>query len=162
MRRHCWWPPGSDSRSCLRIDKRRVTVRYVAHATLCGMDGPVRTQNPRHALGERAEARVADWLSAHGWRILGRRARLGGGELDLVAIDPRGVLVGVEVRARRGERTGAPGETLDRAGIARRRHALAAYAADAPPHRGLRLDLVSVVPAAGGWRLSRLAGIDAA
>jgi len=125
------------------------------------MERLVRTRNARHALGERAEARVAAWLSAHGWRILARRARQGGGELDLVAIDPTGVLVGVEVRARRSERTGAPIETLSPHGIARRRHALAAYAGHAPPHRGIRLDLVSVVPTAGKWRLSRLAGIDA-
>jgi putative endonuclease len=125
------------------------------------MDRPAPTTNARHALGERAEARVADWLSAHGWHILERRARQGGGELDLVAIDPAGVLVGIEVRARRSGRTGTPTETLSREGITRRRHALAAYAAHAPPHRGLRLDLVSVVPAAEGWRLSRLAGIDA-
>jgi putative endonuclease len=125
------------------------------------MERAARTQNARHALGQRAEARVADWLGAHGWRILGRRARQGGGELDLVAIDPIGVLVGVEVRARRSERAGSPAETLSPRGIARRRRALAAYAAHAPPHHGIRLDLVSVVPAAGGWRLSRLAGIDA-
>ncbi|MEO8510121.1 MAG: YraN family protein [Chloroflexota bacterium] len=124
------------------------------------MDCFARTQNARHALGERAEARVAEWLSAYGWHILGRRARQGGGELDLVAIDPSAMLVGVEVRARRSERSGAPTETLTPEAIARRRHALAAYAAHAPPHRGLRLDLVSVVPAPGGWRLSRLAGID--
>lgn len=125
------------------------------------MDRPAHSQNASHALGERAEARVAEWLSANGWRILGRRARQGGGELDLVAIDPADVLVGIEVRARRSGRTGEPTESLTRDGVARRRRALAAYAAHAPPHRGLRLDLVSVVPAAGGWRLSRLAGIDA-
>lgn len=126
------------------------------------MDPADRTQNARHALGERAEARVAEWLVAHGWQILGRRARHGGGELDIVALDPRHVLVGVEVRARRTVRTGDPLETLRGAAIVRRRHALAAYAAHAPPHRGLRLDLVSAVPIDGGWRLTRLAGIDGA
>ena len=125
------------------------------------MHRPLRTQNDRHALGARAEARVSDWLSAHGWRVLARRARQGGGELDIVALDPSGVLVGVEVRARRSERTGTPAETLGPDAVARRRRALAAYASDAPPHRGLRLDLVSAVPTTRGWRLSRLAGIDA-
>lgn len=124
------------------------------------MNIPAHTRNAAHALGERAEVRVAEWLSAHGWRILGRRARQGGGELDLVAIDPTDVLVGIEVRARRSGRTGLPTETLNRDGIARRRRALVAYAVHAPPHRGVRLDLVSVVPAGTRWRLSRMEGID--
>ena len=118
--------------------------------------------NPRHDLGRRAEARVAEWLAAHGWTVLGRRTRAGDGELDIVAIDPGHVLVGVEVRARRTNRTGDPADTLDAAAIARRRRALAAYAANAPPHRGLRLDLVAAIQVGPTtWRLSRLQGIDA-
>lgn len=118
--------------------------------------------NPRHDLGRRAEARVAEWLVAHGWIVLGRRMRAGEGELDIVAIDPGQVLVGVEVRARRTNRTGDPAGTLDAAAVARRRRALAAYAASAPPHRGLRLDLVAAIQVGPTtWRLSRLQGIDA-
>lgn len=79
-----------------------------------------------------------------------------------MAIDPQEVLVGIEVRARRTLRSGSPAESLDATGVARRRIALAAYAAHAPPHRGLRLDLVAAVQvSATTWRLSRLAGIDA-
>lgn len=115
--------------------------------------------NARHALGQRAEARVAEWLGANGWWLLVRRARQGGGELDIVALDPDQVLVGIEVRARRTARSGAPSETLGRAAIARRRRALAAYAAQAPRHQGLRLDLVAVVREGTRWRLTRLPGI---
>ena len=52
-------------------------------------------------------------------------------------------------------RIGLRGDAIDR-----RRHDLAAYAVHAPPHRGLRLDLVSVVAIDGGWRLTRLAAFD--
>lgn len=118
--------------------------------------------NPRHALGARAEARVAGWLAERGWTVLGHRVRLGGGELDIVAIDPGGTLVGIEVRARRSERTGSALESLDRAAIARRRRALAAYASAAPAHHDLRLDLVALSPASHDrWRLTHISGVEA-
>ncbi|MGZ6300397.1 MAG: YraN family protein, partial [Candidatus Limnocylindria bacterium] len=39
--------------------------------------------DPRHTLGERAEAAVAAWLAARGWTILARRWRCPEGEIDL-------------------------------------------------------------------------------
>lgn len=122
--------------------------------------------DPRHVLGLAAEEAVARWLAADGWRVLARRWRAPEGELDLVALDPDAVLVGVEVRARRSARTGGAVASLDRRHLARRRAALACYAAAAaPPHRGLRLDLVTLEPAHDGagqrWRATRLPAIDA-
>lgn len=118
---------------------------------------------PRHELGLRAEAAVAAWLAGEGWSILDRRWRVAAGELDLVCRDPAGVLVGIEVRARRTARTGAPLESLGPRGLARRRAALACYArAVRMPFAGLRLDLVTAAPdPAGGWRLSLHRAIDA-
>lgn len=119
--------------------------------------------DPRHELGHRAEAAVATWLARLGWRVLDRRWRSPHGELDLVCLDPGGVLVGVEVKLRRSGRAGTGAESLGRRRISRLRGALAGYAALAPiPHDGARLDLVTVTPAAGGrWRLLRLPGVDA-
>ncbi|HET7686027.1 MAG TPA: YraN family protein [Candidatus Limnocylindria bacterium] len=122
--------------------------------------------DPRHVLGLAAEEAVAGWLAAAGWQILARRWKVPEGELDLVALDPDAVLVGVEVRARRTTRTGGAAASLDRRHVARRRAALVRYvAAGAPPHRGLRLDLVTVEPAhdeAGRrWCATRLPAIDA-
>ena len=49
--------------------------------------------------GRRAETIAAWWLRLHGWSILARRARVNGGEVDLVA--RRGhVLAFVEVKQR--------------------------------------------------------------
>lgn len=120
--------------------------------------------DPRHELGLAAEAAVADWLETAGWRVLARRLRSdAGGEVDLVALDTAGILVGIEVRARRTDRTGIGTETIDPRRTARIGRTLTCFAATAPVvHRGLRIDLVSVMPAPGSvvtWRLRRIPGI---
>jgi len=118
--------------------------------------------DPRHELGHRAEAAVAGWLTASGWRILARRWRVAEGELDLVAIDPEETLVGLEVRGRRGGRSGTALESVDRRHLARLRAALVRYAPSEPvAHRSLRLDLVALDGRPPAWEMVRHAGIDA-
>ena len=120
--------------------------------------------DPRHDFGFAAEGAVAGWLEESGWRILGRRVRAsGGGEVDIVALDPDGILVAVEVRARHTTRAGIGTETIDAPRTARTGRTLAAFAADGRiAHRGLRVDLVSVMPEPGTdgrWRLRRIPNI---
>ena len=121
--------------------------------------------DPRHNLGIVAERAVATWLEASGWRLLGRRVRAsGGGEVDIVALDPDGVLVGVEVRARRTARAGTGAESFTGHRVRRAGRTVAAFAAaNDVRHRGVRIDLVSVMPEpgpiAGQWRLRRIAAI---
>ena len=121
--------------------------------------------DPRHALGREVEDAVAEWLRRAGWTVLARRARsTSGGEVDIVALDPDGVLVAVEVRARRHTRAGSPVESVDGRRIGRLRRTLVALGPSAPPHRGLRVDLVAAEPAGGrpgSWRLRRVPGIEA-
>jgi putative endonuclease len=118
--------------------------------------------NPRHELGLRAEDATARWLTRAGWEILARRWRTPHGELDLVGGDPAGVLVGVEVKLRRTARAGRAIEAVDRRRVHRLRMALVAYArASSRSWPALRVDLVTVEPADGGWRLRRHAAIDA-
>jgi putative endonuclease len=118
--------------------------------------------SPRHRLGAQAEAVVAAALERGGWRVLARRWRVPEGEIDLVCLDPAGVLVAVEVRARRSGRAGGAAESVDRQHLARQRRALARFAGSAPPpHRGLRVDLVAVERGAGGWRAVRYPGVGA-
>jgi putative endonuclease len=119
--------------------------------------------DPRHALGERAELAVATWLSTLGWRVLERRWRGPAGELDLVCVDPGGVLVGVEVKVRRTDRAGSGLESVERRRLGRLRATLAAFAtARVVAHQGARLDLVTLTPADDGkWRIQRLPAIDA-
>jgi Holliday junction resolvase-like predicted endonuclease len=120
----------------------------------------------RHLLGHRAEAAVAAWLTQAGWQVLDRRWRApGSGELDVVCVQPPGILVGIEVRARRNARTGEASESIDGRRVARLRVSLAQYAAASRrTYAGLRLDLVTVTPddaTPGAWRLRRLPGVDA-
>ena len=86
-----------------------------------------------------------------------------GGEVDLVARDPTGVLVAIEVRVRRSARAGAAATSVDARRLGRLRRTLAAIAAaDQQRHVGLRVDLVTVEPTAGQprrWRLRQLSGI---
>ena len=119
--------------------------------------------DPRHQLGIDGEALAARWLTAGGWRILARRWRTPEGEIDLVALAPDGVLVGIEVRSRRSRRAGHAAETVDARRVRRLRAALARYCAEAapPPHRATRIDVVTVeaptspAAASGMWRLTR-------
>lgn len=118
--------------------------------------------DPRHDLGLRAEAAAAAWLRRCGWDVLATRVRSGaGGEVDVVALDPERVLVAIEVRARRSSRTGAAATTVDGRRITRLARTLSAYAAETRvPHRGLRIDLVTVEPdVMPGWRMVRHPGI---
>jgi Holliday junction resolvase-like predicted endonuclease len=72
-------------------------------------------------------------------------------------------MVGVEVRARRTGHTGTGTETIHAGRMARSGRTLAGFAAaGAIGHRGLRLDLVTVMAEPGlpgRWRLRRIPDI---
>jgi putative endonuclease len=100
--------------------------------------------------GEWGERQAADFLSQQGYRILGRRVRVGRrGELDLVVRDDE-VLVFVEVKTRKGESFGRPATAVDR----RKRKALSRAAVEYLrqlrfPPAYFRFDVVEVLGAPG-------------
>jgi putative endonuclease len=59
------------------------------------------TGDRRQRLGRRGESAAEAALTARGLRVIGRRVRTRGGEIDLVALDGP-VVVFVEVKTRRG------------------------------------------------------------
>jgi putative endonuclease len=73
----------------------------------------------RRIAGDRAEQLVAHHLARQGWTIIARNVRVGRSELDIVARDPRGTLVIVEVRSRSGPARGMPEESVDASKVAR-------------------------------------------
>jgi putative endonuclease len=68
--------------------------------------------NARQQFGRTAEEAAARHLVERGWRLLGRNARIGRGELDIVA-RRGGTLAFVEVKARRTATFGAPEDAVD-------------------------------------------------
>ena len=105
-----------------------------------------------------AEACVADGLEERGWQVVARNLRTRWAELDLLAIDPGGVLVAVEVKARhplswaRGEEALRPRQRRRLArgleGVASRRRWSGALRVDLA-----EVDLLGGRPA--DWRLIR-------
>ena len=94
--------------------------------------------------GRGAETLACWWLRLHGWRILARRARVPGGEVDIIARRRR-VLAFVEVKARASEIAAAL--SLD---AWRLRRVVVAAERLAPrylrPGDDLRIDAIFIVP----------------
>ena len=94
--------------------------------------------------GRGAETLACWWLRFHGWRILARRARVPGGEVDIVARRGK-VLAFVEVKARATEEAAAM--SLD---AWRLRRVVVAAERLAPrflkPGDDLRIDAVFIIP----------------
>lgn len=115
----------------------------------------------RQQLGRWGEDLAAQHLEATGARVLARNWRTRHGELDLVAREPDGTIVFVEVKTRTGTGYGQPAEAVGQV-KARRLRALACQwlATERPPGAGdLRFDVVSVLrPRGAAVRLVHLKG----
>lgn len=104
----------------------------------------MRDRRRAESQGRRAETIAAWWLRLHGWRILAKRARVPGGEIDLIARRGR-TLAFVEVKAR------ATATELDFA-IDRHRLRRVAVAAEriapryARPNDDIRIDVILIAP----------------
>jgi putative endonuclease len=124
---------------------------------------------PRGRTGAAAEAAVAQWLATDGWTILARNVRVGRDELDLLALEPDGAPVIVEVRARTGAAFGSGLESVDARKVARLYRAAAVLRRVGHPALGLgplprpwRVDLVSLRrDPHGAWRVEHhLRGLE--
>ncbi|MFZ9218392.1 MAG: YraN family protein [Candidatus Limnocylindrus sp.] len=107
----------------------------------------------RVQIGREAESLAARSLAARGWLILSRNLRLGRLEVDLLARDPRGVLVAIEVRRRSAVGTASPRELLGY----RKMGALRRQRAHLPA--GCRIDLLLVLGSPGCERLRLIRGL---
>jgi putative endonuclease len=108
----------------------------------------------RLRLGEEGEELAARFLEERGYRIVARRWRGAGREIDLIA-EKGDIVAFVEVKTRRAP-LAPPMLAVDR----RKRHQLAAAARIAEarwPARAFRFDVVSVVVEKSGVRVEHLA-----
>jgi putative endonuclease len=113
-----------------------------------------RTAMPIHlATGRWGERQAGRWLERSGYRILGRRVRMGRrGELDIVARHGN-CLVFVEVKTRRNEDFVRPAAAVDRAKRRNLRRAASHYMArlNQPPDT-FRFDVLEVIGRPGDRR----------
>ena len=101
----------------------------------------------RQLLGRYGEDLAAEHLTGLGLEVLDRNWRCPQGELDLVARDPDGTIVFVEVKTRSGAGFGAPSEAVGRRKAAKVRQVACCWLQQSRPPGGgdLRFDVVSVV-----------------
>ncbi|GAA1178966.1 YraN family protein [Nesterenkonia xinjiangensis] len=119
--------------------------------------GPLRTAPTKDELGILGEQHAETHLVARGHIVLERRWRSRHGELDLITLDDD-VLVGVEVKTRRGRGYGHPFEAVTGVKLARLHRLLREYAAQHPGVRvPLRIDVVAVLFPPGRRGASTLA-----
>ena len=105
------------------------------------------TQSRRAVLGRWGEDLAAQHLTATGALVLARNWRCREGELDVVALEPGGTVVFVEVKTRSGTGFGEPAEAVGPVKARRIRIVACRWLeAHRPPGAGdLRFDVVSVV-----------------
>ncbi|WP_439691861.1 YraN family protein [Curtobacterium sp. SP.BCo] len=98
-----------------------------------------------NGLGRFGEDRAAEWLEAHGFRVLERNWRCARGEIDLVAWQSC-TLVFIEVKTRAGTSTGHPFEAITASKVSRLRRLVPAWFDDHPEvsARAIRIDAVAV------------------
>lgn len=120
-------------------------------------------RDARRATGAGGEELAARFLERQGWSVVARNWRCRGGELDLIATDPDGVLVFCEVKTRRGLGYGDPLEAITYDKVRRLRALAAEYlrSQDRPAAR-VRLDAVGVMLRRdGSGAVTHVRGIDA-
>lgn len=104
-------------------------------------------QTATQALGQYGEDVAEQHLLAAGMVVLDRNWRCREGELDLVAREPDGTIVFVEVKTRSGTGFGEPSEAVGRKKAAKVRQVACRWLVECRPSGtpGLRFDVVSIV-----------------
>ena len=106
--------------------------------------------NAKDALGRHGEDLAAEYLQQSGLRVLDRNWRCADGEIDIVAVDRR-VLVVCEVKTRTGNRYGAPLESISHSKLRRlRRLAIRWVVAHGVLFDEIRVDAVGVLRSPSG------------
>lgn len=108
--------------------------------------------NSKDSIGKAGEEAAAEYLKKLGYPIIERNYRRKFGELDIVAKDPDGTLVFVEVKTLRGSRNSetalTPEDNMSRSKMNKTQRIAQMFAAKHPEYinerRGWRIDLVAI------------------
>ena len=116
--------------------------------------------NAKDALGRHGEDLAAEYLEQAGFRILARNWRCADGEIDIVMVDRR-VLVVCEVKTRSSTGYGTPLEAITRQKVARlRRLAVWWVEAHGVLFDEVRVDAVEVLTdGRGGFTIEHVRGV---
>jgi putative endonuclease len=142
-----------------RRDATRLPDARCPHAErpICGrLPTPARWRaevvgvNAKDVLGQQGEQVAARFLTEAGLAVLGRNWRCSQGEIDIIALDGR-TLVICEVKTRSGVRYGTPLEAISKPKLRRlRRLAVTWVRAHGLVFDQIRIDVVGVLRAASG------------
>ena len=114
-------------------------------------------RDPRRRLGDAGEAEAERWLRRAGFVIVARGFRVRCGEIDLIARDGP-VVVFVEVKTRTQGAFGRPSEAVTAVKRGRIARVASVFLARVGwGEKACRFDVVEVVPAGSGWRVTHLA-----
>ena len=119
------------------------------------------TPTPQRRLGDAGEGHARRHLEAKGYGFLAANWRCPAGELDLVLTDGDEVVF-VEVKTRRGERSGRAEEAIGHAQAKRLLAAAEWFIADHPAHADAvwRVDLIAITLDARDGRVRRLTHVE--
>ncbi|WP_308464972.1 YraN family protein [Rathayibacter soli] len=113
----------------------------------------------KDTLGRRGEELAAEYLQAHGYRLIDRNWRCNQGELDLI-VERDGETVFVEVKTRSSLAYGHPFEAITAVKVARLRRLAAAWCAESEQFVGrARVDAVAVIASGDDVTIEHLEGV---
>ncbi|MER0069584.1 YraN family protein [Corynebacterium sp. KPL2850] len=123
-------------------------------------DKHLATKRPRHRqqLGKRGESIAARYLRQRGFEIIAANVSYRVGEIDLIAREPDGTIVFVEVKTRSTASFGIA-EAVTPHKLSRMRRAAVQWL-DGKPLSTVRFDVIALVVKGEGFELEHFTGVD--
>ncbi|AIT61366.1 YraN family protein [Corynebacterium doosanense] len=109
-------------------------------------------------LGRRGEAYAAQFYRERGAQVIDTNVRFGSGEIDIIATEPDGTVVFVEVKTRTGQGFGGA-ESVTPRKLHRMRSAASRWLTGRP-YAPVRFDVVVLYVAGAGFELTHYEGVE--
>lgn len=116
------------------------------------------TADAKQTLGKWGEERAVAQLEGEGYAVLARNWRKRGGEIDIIARSPAGVVCFVEVRTTRGTRFGGAAASITAAKRRKMATVASQYLAETGGDAPARFDVIAHERRGGEWRTEHFEG----